>query len=221
MARKKIREYNSKQLLKAHLDRLFAFDLSLQAAQVTQSTDFTELKDQNRWLSQSELVVKPDMLFGKRGKHDLVGLDLTVAEVEDFIKARMGKRVEIDGCAGAVNTFIVEPFVPHDQEFYLSITSRRMDNQISFSEHGGIEIEENWYPRDAVNMHLSIAQSTLRVLHSYRCRDKVLHLSLSAAEAVNSDSLAPLTATLPVELRKKMEKFIAACYQVGSSMVVC
>ena len=144
MARKKIREYNSKQLLKTHLARLLGLDLSLQVAQVTQSTDFTELVDQNRWLSQSKLVVKPDMLFGKRGKHDLVGLNLSISEVEDFIKARMGKHVEIDGCAGAVNTFIIEPFVPHDQEFYLSITSQRMDNKVSFSEHGGIDIEENW-----------------------------------------------------------------------------
>ena len=144
MARKKIREYNSKQLLKAHLARLLGLDLSLQVAQVTQSTDFAELVDQNRWLSQNKLVVKPDMLFGKRGKHDLVGLNLSIAEVEEFIKARMGKRVNIDGCSGAVSTFIVEPFVPHDQEFYLSITSQRMENNISFSEHGGIEIEENW-----------------------------------------------------------------------------
>lgn len=144
MARKKIREYNSKQLLKAHLAKLLGIDLSLQVAQVTQSTNFTELVDQNRWLSQNKLVVKPDMLFGKRGKHDLVGLNLSIAEVEEFINARMGKRVDIDGCAGAVNTFIVEPFVPHDQEFYLSITSQRMGNKVSFSEHGGIEIEENW-----------------------------------------------------------------------------
>lgn len=144
MARKKIREYNSKQLLKTHLARLLGLDLSLQVALVTQSTNFTELVDENRWLSQSKLVFKPDMLFGKRGKHDLVGLNLSMAEVEEFIKARMGKRVEIDGCAGAVNTFIVEPFVPHEQEYYLSITSQRMDNKVSFSEYGGIEIEENW-----------------------------------------------------------------------------
>ena len=42
-------------------------------------------------MSETKLVVKPDMLFGKRGKHDLVGLKLSVSEVEDFIKARMGK----------------------------------------------------------------------------------------------------------------------------------
>ena len=138
MARKKIREFSSKQLLKTHLARLLGIQLSLQVAQVTQSTDVTELVESNRWLTSSKLVVKPDMLFGKRGKHDLVGLNLSISEVEEFIKARMGKRVEIDGCAGAVNTFIIEPFVPHDQEYYLSITSNRMDNKISFSEHGKV-----------------------------------------------------------------------------------
>lgn len=66
-------------------------------------------------------------------------------QVEEFVRKRMDKKVEVDGCAGMVNTFIVEPFVPHDQEFYLSITSQRMSNQIAFSEQGGVEIEENWY----------------------------------------------------------------------------
>jgi succinyl-CoA synthetase beta subunit len=27
----------------------------------------------------------------------------------------------MDGCMGAINTFVVEPFVPHAQEYYLSI----------------------------------------------------------------------------------------------------
>jgi hypothetical protein len=33
------------------------------------------------------------MLFGQRGKHDLVGLNLTYSEAEAFVKARMGKQV--------------------------------------------------------------------------------------------------------------------------------
>lgn len=48
------------------------------------------------------------------------------------------------GCKAPITTFIVEPFVPHDQEFYLSIVSERLGSTISFSECGGIEIEENW-----------------------------------------------------------------------------
>ena len=54
-------------------------------------TNFVELLDANPWLKTTKLVVKPDMLFGKRGKHDLVGLNLDFAGVEAFIKARMGK----------------------------------------------------------------------------------------------------------------------------------
>jgi hypothetical protein len=40
-----------------------------------------------------KLVVKPDMLFGQRGKNDLVGLNLTFNEAEEFIRARMNKEV--------------------------------------------------------------------------------------------------------------------------------
>jgi succinyl-CoA synthetase beta subunit len=47
--------------------------------------------------SQSKLVVKPDMLFGQRGKHDLVGLNLSYDEAEAFVKARMGKQVRVRG----------------------------------------------------------------------------------------------------------------------------
>ena len=59
--------------------------------QVRADTNFVELLDANPWLKSTRLVVKPDMLFGKRGKHDLVGLNLDFACVEAFIKARMGK----------------------------------------------------------------------------------------------------------------------------------
>jgi ATP citrate (pro-S)-lyase len=95
--------------------------LSLVPSQVRTDTNFVELLEANPWLKSTKLVVKPDMLFGKRGKHDLVGLNLDFNDVEAFIKARMNKVIDMDGCIGAINTFIVEPFVPHDQEYYLCI----------------------------------------------------------------------------------------------------
>ncbi|KAJ8424611.1 hypothetical protein Cgig2_009671 [Carnegiea gigantea] len=144
MARKKIREYDSKRLLKQHLKRLAGIDLPICSAQVTESTDFTQLVNEQTWLSSSRLVVKPDMLFGKRGKSGLVGLNLDLAQVAEFVKERIGKEVEVGGCKAPVTTFIVEPFVPHAQEFYLSIVSERLGCTLSFSECGGIEIEENW-----------------------------------------------------------------------------
>ncbi len=111
--------------------------------------------------------------------------------------------VDMDGCVGSIDTFVVEPFVPHKQEYYLCMQvtfacssqgeavtkctsmlssmalqrpvmvtercfevagivgahaegacsrfhwgthmqSNRLGNDISFSDAGGVEIEENW-----------------------------------------------------------------------------
>ncbi|XWS63686.1 hypothetical protein CRYUN_Cryun06bG0122900 [Craigia yunnanensis] len=151
MARKKIREYDSKRLLKEHFKRLSGNDLPIKSAQITESTDFNELVEKEPWLSSQKLVVKPDMLFGKRGKSGLVGLNLDFSQVFAFVKERLGKEVEMSGCKGPVTTFIVELFIPHNEEFYLNIVSERLGSIISFSECGGIEIEENW---DKVILHI-------------------------------------------------------------------
>jgi ATP citrate (pro-S)-lyase len=144
MARKKVREYTGKRLLKSGMKRIANIDLPINVAQVKENTNFIELLEQHPWLNQTKLVVKPDMLFGQRGKNDLVGLNLTFAEAEEFINKRMGKMVTIKGCTGPVNTFVIEPFVPHKEEYYLCIQSNRLDIDVSFSTAGGVEIEENW-----------------------------------------------------------------------------
>jgi hypothetical protein len=53
-------------------------------------------------------------------------------------------QVEMGGTRGPITTFIVEPFIPHRDEYYLSIVSDRLGVNFSFSECGGIDIEENW-----------------------------------------------------------------------------
>ncbi|KAI8551148.1 hypothetical protein RHMOL_Rhmol06G0162500 [Rhododendron molle] len=77
-----------------------------------------------------------------RGKSGLVALNLDLAEVAVLVKERLGKEVEMGGCKGPITTFIVEPFVPHNEEFYLNIVSEQLGCSVSFSEWGGIEIEE-------------------------------------------------------------------------------
>ncbi|CAJ1958299.1 unnamed protein product [Sphenostylis stenocarpa] len=186
MARKKIREYDSKRLLKEHFKRLSGHDLPIKSAQVTESTDFNELPEKEPWLLSSKLVVKPDMLFGKRGKSGLVALNLDLAEVGSFVKERLGKEVEMGGCKGPITTFIVEPFIPHKEEFYLNIVSERLGNSISFSECGGIEIEENW--------------------------DKVKTVFMPTGLSLTPESIAPLIATLPLEIRGEIEEFLKVIY---------
>lgn len=73
-----------------------------------------------------------------------VGLNLDLEGVEEFVAQRLGKSVEVSGTRGPVTHFIVEPFVPHDDEYYLSITSQRLGADVRFSDAGGVEIEENW-----------------------------------------------------------------------------
>ena len=50
----------------------------------------------------------------------------------------------MDGCSGPVTTFIVEPFVPHEAEYYLCVQSKRLGDDVSFSDSGGVDIEANW-----------------------------------------------------------------------------
>ncbi|KAJ6903923.1 hypothetical protein NC651_021174 [Populus alba x Populus x berolinensis] len=186
MARKKIREYDSKRLLKEHFKRLSGRDLPIKSAQVTESTDFNELAEKEPWLSSAKLVVKPDMLFGKRGKSGLVALNLNLDQVADFVQQRLGKEVEMGGCKGPITTFIVEPFIPHDQEFYLNIVSERLGCSISFSECGGIEIEENW--------------------------DKVKTIFVPTGATLTSEVCAPLVATIPLEIKGEIEEFIQSAF---------
>ncbi|KAG9449858.1 hypothetical protein H6P81_009823 [Aristolochia fimbriata] len=188
MARKKIREYDSKRLLKEHLKRLFGIEVDVKSAQVTESTDFKELACKEPWLLSERLVVKPDMLFGKRGKSGLVSLNMDLSQVTNFVKERLGKEVEMGSLRGPITTFIVEPFVPHTEEFYLSIVSERLGNSISFSECGGVDIEENW--------------------------DKVKTIFVPTELPFTSALCAPLIATLPLEVKDILKEFIMAVFDL-------
>ncbi|KAI8012845.1 ATP-citrate synthase alpha chain protein 2 [Camellia lanceoleosa] len=64
--------------------------------------------------------------------------------------------------------------IPLWQEYYLSIVSKRLGCTISFSECGGIEIEENW--------------------------DKVKAIFLPTEKPMTTEAIAPLIATLPLEM---------------------
>ncbi|MBD3210255.1 ATPase [Candidatus Micrarchaeota archaeon] len=138
MARKKIREYDAKMLVARELG------LDLRSIQITAETDFQSLAEEHPWLANTRVVVKPDMLFGKRGKNNLVLLNTTLADAEKFVKERLGNEAEISGVKGPLTHFIMEPFVPHEDEYYLSILSTREGNSVSFSTSGGMDVESDW-----------------------------------------------------------------------------
>jgi ATP-citrate lyase beta-subunit len=84
------------------------------------------------------------MLFGKRGKHGLVLLDASFEEAKIWINERMGKEFEIGKAKGTLTDLLIEPFTPHEKEYYIAIKTEEDGDRIYLSEEGGIEIEENW-----------------------------------------------------------------------------
>ncbi len=133
MARRRIREYSAKRILGIS-----------KCVEVTPKTDLDELASQNKWLKEEKLVVKPDMLFGKRGKNNLVLLDASFDDAKKFLKEKMGSIQEMNGVSGVLTHFIIEPFIPHKEEYYLSMVTQREHDLIRFSKAGGVEVEENW-----------------------------------------------------------------------------
>jgi len=146
MARKKIREHDGKRLLREHIKR-FSSTLNLEqllTVLVTKDTDWTKLAEQHAWLNQLKLVAKPDMLFGKRGKNNLVLLNASLPQVQSFVQERLGKELVVGETKGILTHFLIEPFIPHTKEFYLSIASKREFTTVYFSVFGGVDVEENW-----------------------------------------------------------------------------
>jgi ATP-citrate lyase beta-subunit len=59
----------------------------------------------------------------------------------------MHKEVTVGKTTDKLSVFMIEPFVPHDQddeEMFIAIRTEREQDVIYFSLQGGIDIEENW-----------------------------------------------------------------------------
>jgi ATP-citrate lyase beta-subunit len=148
MAQRGIREFHGKKIMAKYWPEYFKglakYDGKI--VLVDPKTSMDELAKQNHWLKQEKLVVKPDQLIGKRGKHKLILLNATFDEAKNWINERMNRDVTIGKVTDKLTHFLIEPFVPHDQnkEYYVAITSNREGDAIYFSAHGGVDIEEVW-----------------------------------------------------------------------------
>jgi ATP-citrate lyase beta-subunit len=111
---------------------------------VDPKTKLDDLPKKYKWLKEEKLVVKPDQLFGKRGKHGLIKANASFAEAKKWIKERMNKETKVGKVTGNLTHFIIEPYVPHKGEYYVAIKSNREGDTIYFSNHGGVDIESVW-----------------------------------------------------------------------------
>jgi ATP-citrate lyase beta-subunit len=164
MAQKAIREYDAKSILAKHWKKYFPkFTYAYETVMVQNGPELREMAIDHEWLNNKKLVAKPDMLFGKRGKNNLVlfkkekpgDVDLITAAhwIDSKIKEKQEVYFSFDGETPAGNPsvdylthFIVEPFTPHDQseEYYISATCVGDDDVLYMSAEGGMEVEEGW-----------------------------------------------------------------------------
>ncbi|MFX1507157.1 MAG: ATP citrate lyase citrate-binding domain-containing protein [Promethearchaeota archaeon] len=188
MAQKSIYEFSAKKLLMSELPKYFPdYNYHGKLTVITPDTDWNKLITDHPWLKTEKLAAKPDQLFGKRGKAKLLLLDADFDGLKSFCSDRLNKEVEIGGIKGTLNRFLVEPFIPHEKEFYVSITSDMENDIIHFSFEGGIFVEENW--------------------------DKVIHIPIPIGTDISSFDLANTLPDLG-DLRNELVQFIKGVYQV-------
>lgn len=105
---------------------------------------FAEAEAAYPWLAVpgAKFVAKPDQLIKRRGKSGLLALNKTWAESKAWIAERAAKPVTVEGVEGVLRTFLVEPFVPHEQEheYYINIHSVREGDWILFYHEGGVDV---------------------------------------------------------------------------------
>lgn len=105
---------------------------------------FAEVEQTYPWLlaKDAKFVAKPDQLIKRRGKSGLLALNKTWDEAKEWIAKRAAKPVTVEGIEGILRTFLVEPFVPHEQkhEYYININSVREGDWILFYHEGGVDV---------------------------------------------------------------------------------
>jgi ATP citrate (pro-S)-lyase len=144
MAQKAIRVGDGKNMIARLLKEYTngAYTIEDKFISIGPQTDLKKLPTTYKWLVKEKLVVKPDQLIKRRGKSKLLLLNTDWKDVEKWIKERMSKPVTVGTVTGILDHFIVEPFVPHDEndEYYLAILSQREGDQILFHHQGGINV---------------------------------------------------------------------------------
>jgi len=216
MAQKGIREYHAKKMLTAALKRASGGKLECEARAVlvTPKTNLDTLEGKHPWLKDTPLVVKPDQLFGKRGKNNLIYLNKGIAEAKDWIKERMNKDVTITQTTGrttgTLDRFLIEPFRTHEKEYYVAVTTQRDKDILHFSPRGGVDIEEIWDTVVTVDIPIFVGMEmpeSTRTKERGHWNEKVAFYVDELLGKVSGDEL-------PYRHKDIMREFLVALYGV-------
>lgn len=143
MAQVGIREYDAKVMRYRFCDTPYQWFLYEWEDDDTQEK-LKKLAYKLRSTGIQRRVVKPDQLFGKRWKHGLLGIWLTVDECIAWIHTKNGSIQTIDARQWILHTFLVEPHIAHEEELYISFETQRTSDRLYFSTQWWVEIESVW-----------------------------------------------------------------------------
>ena len=127
MAQIAIREYDAKRMFTTFQSSSYRGYL-IESQSDIDSFDALELDKDMKW------VIKPDQLFGKRGKYGLLGVNMNNADIRKWWSDHNEKDTTIGKQVGKLTTFLIEPFVHHADEYYVAIKTER-DNDVIYFSH--------------------------------------------------------------------------------------
>ncbi|MBN3296515.1 ACLY synthase, partial [Amia calva] len=142
MSAKAISEQTGKEFLYKYICTSAAVQNRFKYANVTAETDWDRLAQDHPWLLTEHLVVKPDQLIKRRGKLGLVGVNLDLQGVKEWLKPRLNRETTVAKAKGVLKNFLIEPFVAHKQEeeFYICIYATREGDHVLFHHEGGVDV---------------------------------------------------------------------------------
>ncbi len=171
MAQKAIREYQAKKLVYHYVKRYWPDFSQDYAGSIIDTSKIQGAGKISRILPKysSTYVVKPDELFGKRGKNKLVYIADSRNDAARWIVKKSLAPVTIDQngkkTTGFLRNFIVEPYVKHKEEYYVAIKTQRSSDRIYFSNKGGIDVEENW--KGIINLEIPFEYKRTKSIKNY------------------------------------------------------
>jgi ATP citrate (pro-S)-lyase len=194
MSAKAVREHHGKKLLAKHVKEVSGgrHVIDDRSVLITPLTNLDALPEEESWLLETPLVVKPDQLIKRRGKAGLVGIKLDWNQVKAWIGERMQTDITVDGVQGELHTFIVDPFVPHEatDEYYICIQSDRDGEEILFYSQGGVDVGD--VDSKAKRLHVNI-------------QDEVTPKEIEAAALLEG---------IPAERLESLTSFVMTLFQV-------
>ncbi|GCB71119.1 hypothetical protein scyTo_0005846 [Scyliorhinus torazame] len=142
MSAKAISEQTGKEFLYKFICTKPPIQNKFKYARLRPETDWDLLVQEHPWLQTERLVVKPDQLIKRRGKLGLVGVNLDLNGVKEWLKPRLGLETTVGRAKGVLKNFLIEPFVPHrqEEEFYVCIYAAREGDYVLFHHEGGIDV---------------------------------------------------------------------------------